>query len=443
MSNNLRTRNGLPFNFVDGLAIGGVPLESIVAGSASGVSFATNAETQAGTVTDKVISPSNLASVTSGLSPISHTHSQYAPLASPSLTGVPLAPTATVGTNTTQIATTAFVQATTTAAANPTPDASTTVAGKIMIASAGDITSTNKAVTPAMLEASVANKINKGTTYVNVTGHQQNGVINLTNEDVSESIIEIYGVLTSGIVITIPGSTPKVTLVVHRATSSGVVGSYTHPVILRCRLDSGVDSLSSVELNIDERKFVHTTYSDIFEDGGNFHGVELTGIPTAPTATAGTSTTQVATTGFVQNAVGAVTIPDASTTVAGKVELATVTETITGTDFNKAVTPAAVQSHMLANSLGWNQQWSDFTGSRTIDILYQNTTGKPIQIAVTFGGPDGHVWIGPTAGSLMEITGTTTSGTGSGSRPVHSLIIPNLQYYKATNSGIDKWFELR
>ena len=39
-----------------------------------------------------------------------HTHSQYAPKASPSLTGTPTAPTAADGTNTTQIATTAFVQ---------------------------------------------------------------------------------------------------------------------------------------------------------------------------------------------------------------------------------------------------------------------------------------------------------------------------------------------
>ena len=38
-----------------------------------------------------------------------HTHSTYAPLASPALTGTPTAPTATAATNTTQIATTAFV----------------------------------------------------------------------------------------------------------------------------------------------------------------------------------------------------------------------------------------------------------------------------------------------------------------------------------------------
>ena len=50
------------------------------------------------------------------------------------LTGVPIAPTAAAGTSTTQVATTAFVTATTSAA---TPDASTTVKGKVQLA--GDL----------------------------------------------------------------------------------------------------------------------------------------------------------------------------------------------------------------------------------------------------------------------------------------------------------------
>lgn len=42
-------------------------------------------------------------------------HAQYAPIASPALTGTPTAPTASGGTNTTQLSTTAFVQAAITA----------------------------------------------------------------------------------------------------------------------------------------------------------------------------------------------------------------------------------------------------------------------------------------------------------------------------------------
>jgi hypothetical protein len=60
----------------------------------------------------------------------------------------------------------------------------------------------------------------------------------------------------------------------------------------------------------------------------------FTGVPEAPTAAATTNTTQVATTAFVQQEV-----PAASTTAAGKVELATILEAHTGSSTTLAVTP--------------------------------------------------------------------------------------------------------
>lgn len=65
----------------------------------------------------------------------------------------------------------------------------------------------------------------------------------------------------------------------------------------------------------------------------------LTGTPTAPTAAAGSSTTQLATTAFVQQET-----PNASATVVGMVELATDAEVATGTDTTRAVTPAGVRA---------------------------------------------------------------------------------------------------
>jgi hypothetical protein len=64
----------------------------------------------------------------------------------------------------------------------------------------------------------------------------------------------------------------------------------------------------------------------------------FTGVPTAPTAAAGTNTTQLATTEFVTAAT-----PSASDTVKGLVELATAAEVTTGTDNNRAVTPAGLK----------------------------------------------------------------------------------------------------
>jgi len=74
-----------------------------------------------------------------------------APLASPTFTGTPAAPTATPGTNTTQLATTAFVTA-------ATPDASSTVKGKVELATDAEAiagASTTLVVTPANLLAVV------------------------------------------------------------------------------------------------------------------------------------------------------------------------------------------------------------------------------------------------------------------------------------------------
>lgn len=62
-----------------------------------------------------------------------------APTASPALTGMPTTPTATTGTNTTQLASTAFVQQEITA--NATPDATTSVKGKVQLA--GDMAGTS------------------------------------------------------------------------------------------------------------------------------------------------------------------------------------------------------------------------------------------------------------------------------------------------------------
>ena len=84
MSNNLRTRNGQPFNFIDGLDIRGVNFDRYFDG--------------------------------------------YAPKESPAFTGTPTAPTAVVDTNTTQVATTAFVLAQA-ANTNPQPPSSSANVG--------------------------------------------------------------------------------------------------------------------------------------------------------------------------------------------------------------------------------------------------------------------------------------------------------------------------
>jgi hypothetical protein len=64
----------------------------------------------------------------------------------------------------------------------------------------------------------------------------------------------------------------------------------------------------------------------------------FTGSPKGPTPATGDSSTQLATTAFVQQSVGAVAAPNATTTVAGKVMLATVADINSTVPSNKVVT---------------------------------------------------------------------------------------------------------
>ena len=75
----------------------------------------------------------------------------------------------------------------------------------------------------------------------------------------------------------------------------------------------------------------------------------LTGTPTAPTAAAGTNTTQIATTAFVAAATWGVTIP-ASTTVRGMVRLATSAEAQWLSDATIALTPATLDAALRGSN---------------------------------------------------------------------------------------------
>lgn len=126
----------------------------------------------------------------------------------------------------------------------------------------------------------------------------------------------------------------------------------------------------------------------------------FTGVPTAPTAAAGTDTTQLATTAFVKAAVAA------------------------------------------SPSVGVDQTWQDVTASRASGTTYTNTTGKPIQITVTVSNSSGTHTV--ALGAVTYKIGST--GTTGGSS-VASNVIPDGTTYSVTVGGggaaITKWLELR
>jgi hypothetical protein len=183
---------------------------------------------------------------------------------------------------------------------------------------------------------------------------QWNGVawVNVVSPDASETVKGIAELATQAEVTTgtddarivtplklataVPAATEakagKVELATAAETTAGTdTTRAVHPAGLKVELDKKVDLASP----------------------------SLTGVPTAPTAAAGTNTTQLATTAFVHAAT-----PAASEIVKGVVELATAAETTTGTDATRAVHPAGLKVE-LDKLKHWNLNGTKLTAQES------------------------------------------------------------------------------
>jgi len=130
----------------------------------------------------------------------------------------------------------------------------------------------------------------------------------------------------------------------------------------------------------------------------------LTGNPTAPTQAAGNNSTRIATTAFVQQEV-----PAASTTTAGKVELATDAETVTGTSSTLAVTPFGLSMARL------NPSFISFVATDASSLTSGGTSLVSSQAIRVFTGTangsyGGRVFEGSVSvGSFTNLTITVTN----------------------------------
>lgn len=192
-----------------------------------------------------------------------------ADLASPALTGSPSAPTAAPGTNTTQIATTAFTSAAITAAAPPaSPAASETVSGIAELATQAETntgTDDLRIVTPLKFQTRLA-------------AFAQPLAANLTT---------LAGVVSGAMGRTLLGSADAAAAKASLALVKADVG------------------LGNVDNTSDVNKPVSTAQQTALDLKANLASPVLSGVPTAPTASAGTNTTQLATTAFVSSSVAA------------------------------------------------------------------------------------------------------------------------------------------
>ena len=121
--------------------------------------------------------------------------------------------------------------------------------------------------------------------------------------------------------------------------------------------------------------------------------------------------------------------------------IASQAEAQAGTSASVLMTPQRAEDHMVANALGWGQTYQDVSGSRSLGVTYQNTTGRPIWVfmarAVGFSQQNAQV-------SSDNATWIDVGFTGNPSISAQ-FIVPNNWYYRQTGSGAHggQWAELR
>jgi hypothetical protein len=277
------TANNLKANIASP-SLTGTPLSTTAAADTNTTQIATTAFVvgQAGSATPLV---NGTAAVGTSLryarqDHVHGTDTTRAPLASPTFTGVPAAPTATAGTNTTQIATTAFVQAAVSAGS-----------GAVW----GSITGTLSSQTD--LQSALDAKLSSATaatTYYPLTGNPsgfltsapvtsvagRTGAITLANTDIS-------GLGTMATATAADYSTTSVANGLYYPLSSNPSGYLTSAPVSSVAGRTGAVTLAVADVS----------------GAAPLASPALTGTPTAPTATAGTNTTQIATTAFVAAAI--------------------------------------------------------------------------------------------------------------------------------------------
>jgi len=161
---------------------------------------------------------------------------------------------------------------------------------------------------------------------------------------------------------------------------------------------SGTKIASSFALNqVSDIVYDGTDFVLLNELPVSFVSPVFTGVPTAPTATSGTNTTQIATT-----------------------------------------------ANVYGSSLGWGQTWQNVKSSRVSGTSYTNSTGKPIMVAVAFPDTGGTASVTVVVGGVTLINLNYDIGSGSAiAFPV--FIVPNGTVYTVTAGGatISFWSELR
>jgi hypothetical protein len=293
-------------------------------------------------------------------------------LASPSFTGSPLAPTAAAGTNNTQLATTAFVAAAVAVVAASSAAVSSVAGrtGAIVLTSADvgllnvDNTSdANKPVSTAQL-AALNLKANLASPTFTGTPAGPTATVG-TNTTQLATTAFVTAAIAGGSVTSVAGRAGAVVL---------------------AKADVG---LSNIDNTADADKPVSTAQQTALNLKANLASPTFTGVPVAPTATAGTNTTQIATTAFVAAAVAG---GGAVTSVAGRTGVIVLTKSDVGlsnvdntSDLSKPVSTATAAADTATLTSAKSYADGLVTGMTTLTGT-QTLTNKTLDNATFING---------------------------------------------------------
>lgn len=217
-------------------------------------------------------------------------------LASPAFSGVPTAPTASPGTNTTQLATTAFVSATLAVSAFNGRTGSVTLLGADISAAGGALLTSPAFVgvptAPTAVPATNTTQL-ATTAFVSAALAAAGGVTTFNGRGGAVTLLltDITGVGGAPIASPIFTGTPASVTAAPGNNSTAIATTAFVTAALALAVISFNGRVGAVTL----------TAADITAAGGALLASPgFSGVPTAPTATAGTNTTQLATTAFVQ-----------------------------------------------------------------------------------------------------------------------------------------------
>ena len=223
-----------------------------------------------------------------------------------------------------------------------------------------------------------------------------------------------------------------------------------------------------------------TAVSNAIASKSDINSPTFTGTPAAPTATAGSNTTQLANTAFVKAEITSLSLGNMSTqaktavditggTIVGITDLAvadcgTGRSTLTanavlvgnGTSGINSVAPGTSGNVLTSNGTAWasttptvvrglgigGEVWNNVTSSRALGNTYTNSNSYPIMISVSGTGSG-------SSGIFVNVNGTEVyrnqaQWNGAGAFPGAVLIIPAGATYSVTmsSSGLSAWWEL-